>query len=271
MNHIAAGSVCQQPHPVSEPLRGSIAVKTPSPSAPKPTFTHELAGDDKSMPLGVGDMSAEDQVLDPLAGTGESRRFNAGSIIIVVVVAIACGGLWFMRSLSHVSTASAAKTDAEQDIEDFLGQRDSKGNPKGGDGKAGVLQVLSSSYTGLQVPLESVKSNPFILPGEDGTKSTGPVFTGDSPEQAMARAREQRQKDFATAFERLTLKSIIMSSQPLANISGMIVRQGDVLSPENSDVTFRVERISNDSVMLIASDIALGMNVEMSLSMRRDM
>jgi hypothetical protein len=245
-------------------------VKTPSTPGPKPTFSHELSADDKSMPLGVGDMSAEDHVLDPLAGTGETRRFKNSSIIIVVVVVIACGGLWFMRSLSHVTASTEAKSEVEQDIEKFLGQRDSKGNPKGADAKANVLKVLSSSYTDRQVPLDSVPCNPFIFPGEDGVKSTGPVYTGDSPEVAMARAREQRQKDFAAALERLTLKSVIMSTQPLANISGIIVRQGDELAPENSDVTFRVEKIATDEVTLMASDIALGLNVEMSLSMRRD-
>ena len=88
-------------------------MKTPPTAAPKPTFTHELANSDKSMPLGVSDMTPEDVVLDPLAGAGESRRFKAGSVIIVVVVVIACVGLWFMRTMSHVSIAAAAKsTDA---------------------------------------------------------------------------------------------------------------------------------------------------------------
>jgi hypothetical protein len=246
-------------------------VKTPPTAAPKPTFTHELANSDKSMPLGVSDMTPEDVVLDPLAGAGESRRFKAGSVIIVVVVVIACAGLWFMRTMSHVSIAAAAKsTDAEQDIEKFLGQRDAKGNPKGGN-NASVLQVLSSSYTDQQVPLESVKANPFILPGEGGPKMSAPVYVPtDNSEMAMARARESRQKDFTDALERLVLKSVIMSSQPLANISGQIVRQGDEISPENSDVTFRVERINNDEVTLVASDVALGLNVELTLAMRRD-
>ena len=245
-------------------------MKTPSTPGSKPTFTHELASDDKSMPLGVRDMNPEDAALDPLASASDGRRFKAGSIIIVVVVVIACGGLWFMRTMSHVTIASAAKDSAEQDIEKFLDQRDAKGNPKNA-GNAGVLQVLSSSYTEQQVPLEQVKANPFILFGEGGPKATGPVYVPtDNTEMAMAHAREARQKDFTDALERLTLKSVIMSSQPLANISGQIVRQGDEISPENTDVSFRVERINTDEVTLVASDVALGLNVEMTLSMKRD-
>ena len=191
-------------------------------------------------------------------------------ILILVVVLIAFAGLWFMRSLSHVSGAVAGKNDLDSSIEKFLGGRDGKGNPKVANGaNANVLAVLSSSYTDRQVPLDSVQCNPFILPGEGQAKSSVPIIS-DNSDAAMAQAREARQKDFATAAERLTLKSIIMSSQPLANVSGMIVREGDELSPENSDVTFTVERIDSDSVLLIANDIALGLKMEFPLTMKRD-
>jgi hypothetical protein len=245
-------------------------VKNSSTSAPKPTFTHELVDDDKTMPLGVGDASAEDQALDPLAGTGEARRFKTGSILIVVVVAIACGGLWFMRSLSHVSAATSGKSEAEQTIEEFLVQRDSKGNPKNGGNSSAVLEVLRDSYIDRQVPLEDVQKDPFLLPGEGEIGPVGPIDTGESTDKVLAKARVARQQEIAAAAERLELKSVMMASQPLANVSGMLVREGDELSPEGSEVVFRVQKIESDSMLLLASDIALGLNVEVPLTMRRD-
>lgn len=223
------------------------------------------------MPLGVGDMPTDEQSMDPLAGAGETRRFRSSSIVIVVVVLVACGGLWFMRSLSHVAGATGSPSDVELTIEKFLGGRDSKGNAKvvKGASDASVLAVLSQSYTEEQVPLENVQRNPFILPGESDNKIVAAV-TGDDPAEVVARARGARQKDIDAAAAKLAVKSIIMSTQPLANISGMIVRVGDEIAPEGSDITFRIQSITADTVTLVTDDIALGMHVEVPLSMRRD-
>lgn len=246
-------------------------MKTATTSAPKPSFSHQMADEEKSMPLGVGDMMPEDSTLmDPLAGTSETRRIRSGSMLLVIVVVIACGGLWFMRTLSHVSGATDAKSDVEKSIESFLGARDTKGNAKVvGGTDPGVLAVLSASYIDKHVPLESVQRNPFILPGENETAISAPI-PGEDPAAAVARARGARQKDIDAAAAKLTVKSIIMSSQPLANLSGMIVRVGDEIAPEGSDITFRVQAITSDTVMLATDDIALGMHVEVPVSMRRD-
>jgi hypothetical protein len=149
-------------------------------------------------------------------------------------------------------------------------QRDSKGNPKNGGNSSAVLEVLRDSYIDRQVPLEDVQKDPFLLPGEGDPKRADPIMPGEDLDRVLAKAREARQKEIAAAAERLQLKSVIMSSQPLANVSGMIVREGDELSPEGSDVVFRVQKIESDSMLLIASDIALGLNVEVPLTMRRD-
>lgn len=242
---------------------------TSTTSTPKASYTP--ADEERSMPLGIGDSNGEDQSLDPLAGAGESRRFRSGSLLLVVVVVIACGGLWFMRSLSHVSGATGEKSDIESAIDDFLGKRDSQGEVKVVAGRPDpkVLQVLNESIEGKFVPLQSVQRNPFILPGENDGPIAAVVSDGD-PQEAIARARTQRQADIDEAASKLVVKSIIMSSQPLANISGMIVRIGDEIAPEGSDVAFRVQAITADTVTLVTDDLALGMHVETQLSMRRD-
>jgi hypothetical protein len=238
-----------------------VKPNTPT-NTPKPTFSHQLADEERTMPLGVGDTGGDDlTALDPLAGAGESRRFRSGSMLLIAVVVIACGGLWFMRTLSRVSGISGAKSDIELTIDSYLAPK-----RPGTGSDPNVLKVLSTSYIERQVPLDSVKSNPFVLPGENEPKHTE-VIRGTDPEAVMARARAERQKDIETATERLVVKSIIMSAQPLANISGTIVREGDELVPDGSDVTFRVQSITRDTVTLVVEDLVLGMHVEVPLGM----
>ncbi len=244
----------------------------PNPNASSnPAFTAPSGDDERSMPIGVGDMNGEDAAFDPLAGASDSRRFRSGSIVLVIVIVIAGGGLWFMRSLSNVSGAAGAISEIEKSIEGFLSSRDPKGNIKAAKsrGEADVLRVINESYSDKFVPLNSVQRNPFILPGENESKIVTPI-TGDEPAEVLARARVQRHREIESASSRLSVKSIIMSNSPLANVSGMIVRVGDEIAPEGSEVTFRVMAITADTVTLVTDDLALGMHVEVPLTMRRD-
>jgi hypothetical protein len=72
------------------------------------------------------------------------------------------------------------------------------------------------------------------------------------------------------AAARLELKSVIMSAEPLAIVSGKIVRRGDemVVDPEN--VAFRVTEITADSVTMVAEDAALDLVVPVKLVLDRD-
>jgi hypothetical protein len=82
-------------------------------------FTDEpLQDDEKTMPLGLG--MGEQSGLDPLASAGSGRKLSAGSLIIAIVVVIACGGLWLMRTLSQVSASTGTSAEAESTIEKFL-------------------------------------------------------------------------------------------------------------------------------------------------------
>ena len=61
-----------------------------------------------------------------------------------------------------------------------------------------------------------------------------------------------------------------MSSQPLANISGKIVRKGDEYVAQPDNIVFRVDDISKDSVTLVGEDAALNIRVPVTLLLRRD-
>lgn len=228
---------------------------------------------DRTIPLGVGDL-IDETALDPLANITERKKFNAGSLVLVLVVTVACGGLWFMRSLSKVGAATQAPTDIEASIEQFINKL--KGNETLAPDKpasalvqadAGVLAVLSGSYTERQVPLENVQRNPFIIYGESPVALTSMDDGGDTD---VTRRRAQRQEQYEKAVSRLELKSVLMSSQPLANISGKIVRKGDEYVAQPDNIVFRVDDISKDSVTLVGEDAALNIRVPVTLLLRRD-
>jgi hypothetical protein len=75
---------------------------------------------------------------------------------------------------------------------------------------------------------------------------------------------------FQKASDRLELKSVIMGSQPLANISGKIVRRGDEIVTQPDNITFRVSEIGKESVMVIAEDVELGLSVPVTIVLKRD-
>jgi hypothetical protein len=231
------------------------------------------ANDDKTMPLGVGEFAGEDlSALDPLAGAETARRFRSGSIVLVGVVAIACGGLWLMRTVTSVRASSGRTNEIEQTVEKFLSAI--KGDEASGLGPSsstlanadqGVLDVLKQTYTDRQVPLSDVQRDPFIIFDETG----GTPVAGDG-EGMHSRLVASRKAEFDKAAATLRLKSVIMGSQPLANISSKIVRAGDEFVAEPHNVTFRVLEITSDLVKLKAEDPILNLTVGIDLLLKRD-
>ena len=225
------------------------------------------------MPLGVGEFAEESPTPDPLASAGAGRRVNAGSMVIVLVIGVAIGGLWLMRKVTHVSAATGGNTEVELTIEKFLsalkgesGASAARTAPNSPD--AGVLEVLKETYTERQVPLTDVQRNPFILYGETIVTADGPAQPDES-NLARTRQRTERQEAFQRAASNLHLKSIIMGAEPLANVSGKIVRVGDEIASEPDNIAFRVSKITADVVTMVGEDKALEVKVEAVLSIKR--
>jgi hypothetical protein len=229
----------------------------------------------KTMPLGVGDFAAEDGMaaLDPLAGGSSRRKISAGSFVIVFVIACAAAGLFFMRALTRVSTSASGVSEVELTIEKFLISL----KPGAGDAAQplkplkdeNVLKVLNESFTEQQIALEDVQFNPFILPGEEDEPRVVPQ--GDDPaENERARLASDRKMKMEEAGARFQLKSVIMGSDPLANVSGKIVRVGDVIGTDKPDIEFTVTAVTSSSVVLLAEDRRLGVSVELTLRIKRN-
>ncbi len=214
-----------------------------------------MLGEDGSL----GDLG--DTALDPLANAGERQKFGSGSLIIVVVVVLGLGGLWLMRNVSNVSGMSGGNSEIDKAIQNFVkGLRGKSGDPGALGSDAGALAVLSESYTKRQVPLDSVARDPFKMHGD--LKWLPPTTGGSS------KAGDQK-AEFEAAAAKFELKSVIMSADPLANLSGKIVRKGsEVLSPEDG-IPFKITDITATSVTVVAEDTVTGVTVTAVVTLKR--
>lgn len=222
------------------------------------------AESEKTMPIGVGDV-IEDTGLDPLVSASGAKKFKAGSMVLVIVIVLACGGIWFMKSLSKVNAVTGGNSDIEASIEKFI--TGMKGSAKGGSGKsssalnssdASVLAVLDGSYVEKQIPLDGVQRDPFIL-----FSDTTPIGASNDESGMAARRRAEIEK----AAAQLHLKSVLMGSQPLANIGGKIVRQGEEIVLDS--ITFRVTEITKESVTVIGEDTRMNVSVPSTIFLKR--
>lgn len=233
--------------------------------------------DDAVMPLGVGDDLTPDGGLE-FGGTGEQRKINSSAILLVVVVAVAIGGLFSMRTLTRATAADHEPSEIEQTIEMFL--KVVSGDAPGSSSGIGsslfedfsqdqtLLNILDDSYTARQVSLTNVQRNPFIIFEESRRKDDSkPADPEVDPREAL---RAEKKTLFRQAGERIEVRSILMGSSPLANIDNRIVGVGDTVRVEPEEVSFRVERIDADSVSLVAEDRNLDVRVPVTVIMQRE-
>lgn len=216
--------------------------------------------DDPSAPLGVGELG-DDVTLDPLAGTGERKKFNGGSLVLIGVIAMAFAGLFFMRTLSKVSASDGGRNSMEDKVKKFLETRGKPSNP----GDQSIVFEIGGSYTERQVPLDAVSRNPFIIPGEGVT----PLPDGVLIDKNQVKRLADRKTQFQRAYEKLALKSIIMSSNPMASVSNKIVRRGDEITIDPENVTFRVTEITANTVSLAAEDVDFSISETYTLELKR--
>lgn len=225
------------------------------------------AGSDVTMPLGTG-FEAEAGLNDFSTGSG-GKKLNASSLVLVGVVLLGAGGLFVMKTLATASAGIVSNSAVEQVIERFV-------NPEAADldgllnaESEGVLQVLNASYTEEQIPLIDVARDPFVIYQEFVDT---PVTTATDP-ATLKRAqweknRAMKRMEFESAASGMEVKSVLMGAQPLANVSGKIVRQGQTLNA--GTVVYEVSEINATSVTLLASDSALELEVEVVLQIKRN-
>ena len=225
----------------------------------------------QQMPLGVGgDDFGGDDGFDPLAGAEAKSKINTGAVLIALVVAIAAGGLFVMRTLAKMNNIATADSTTEEKINAFLNVLTGNGANQGDnnsvlvDGDESALHVLRETYTDRQVPLDNVQRNPFVI---DETRAVAP--TPGNPQGAAPSAEQRRtamEQRFRAAGKHLKVDSTLLGSTPLANINGEIYRVGDVLYNEMEDVSLKIVKIESKQVHLVGIDAALGLEVPVILN-----
>ncbi len=225
-----------------------------SSSTPDAAMSPEGGADDS---ISVGQFGG-DGGIDAFASDAPKIKF--GSLLIVVVVLVAAGAVFGMRTLSKITAATGGSSDVEQTVEHFLKSGVARGsqsdNPLGlGDNS--VLGVLDGDYAERQIPIQDVQKNPFApdgaLPGTNVRVDGG----GGSWSRVVQSAAAQ-----------LELKSIMRGRHPLANINGKIVSlRGSVTV---GGVTFKVIKITTSSVKLVAKDPNSDAEVETTVMLERD-
>ncbi len=224
----------------------------------------------ESVPGELGSFNA-DPGMDVLTKEGSAKKRRTGALVLILVVGLSLGGLFAMHTLAKVSAAGDGNTDTEETIEKFLqtvsGDASSNPGTSGGDlvnKHRSVVDVLHDDYTSQQVALSDVQRNPFVL--------VQPGVTPDTPAgtTSLETKRAERKAQIENAAGQLRLKSIIMGSNPLANVNGRFVRLDEMISVQNQGIEFRVAEITSDTITLVAEDTDLELTVETVLYLKQD-
>jgi len=229
-------------------------------------------------PLGTGDFTSEDGLIDPLAGGSSRKRINSSAILIAVVIVVAAGGLFSMRKLAELTAAATFDRLTEAAVEDFL--RAAIGDAKSGPGKGltifqtddEILRSLKEDRTDQQVAPDNVQKNPFIIAAIDlnRTDAAKPVAGPSRPQgPSLEQLQENRRTELRTAGQSMRVRSILGGNRPLAIIENEIKHIGDTVTNTRIGVDFTVVAIHTSSVDLEATDPALGVTVTITLNVHR--
>lgn len=229
-----------------------------------------------TMRLGVGSFGGDSSEAPPSLNL--PKKINSGMLILGLTVLVAVGGLMSMRAIGRATGAVKGKTDVEKTIEEFLTTLSGSAKERGVTisdavlvSNDGLLNVLTDNYTHRQVALTDVQRNPFILyqaPVETVTES--PVYDDGAEANRQLKIRQDAARaDFIKAMAPVKLKSVIMGSQPMANLSGKIVQVGEVI-PLGETIKAKVLEISAESITIGAEWPELKYKTDMKLGIIRD-
>ncbi len=189
-----------------------------------------------------------DNLLDELSsGMSQSplvRNESRTGILLLIVIIVAAGGiLYTMRRMGMSARLEIVDVNIDYPLDERIGfdaeERDR------------LLKDLEESGRIVQVELKDLKMNPFAWDGAESIDPTeDPAIR--AAREAAERARvavEKRQREIENAADRLEVRSIMGGRTPIANISGNIVRVGDVLED-----FFTVIEIKTRTVVLQVDD-----------------
>ncbi len=216
--------------------------------------------DDAKLP-GSTDGSA-DGSMDGAFGTGMAstvrRRISSGALLLGGVVGLAALSLWSMRAIDRAA-ANGPTLSKETGIfiDTVLNDKSRKVNI---ETDASTLLEPTDAAAAMRVPLKDLSKNPFLV-WNDGKPPAPPEPPGKPPDTLADRIKEWQEKvDSAAAAIRL--QSTMSGNGPngatgIANVSGHMMRIGDVFGVDGTDVEFSIEAIERDQMSVRAYNAEL--------------
>ena len=172
------------------------------------------------------------------------RRIPSQHIATAVVLCVSAATLLAMRKWGM----NEGLKYEHANISEVSGQTPLVDNAKFGK----MMERLATSSTPLQVSAEHIDKDPFILDSaqEGRVQPADELAERERQRQEAERlAAERRRQELQTAFERLTLQTVIMGRIPAAKINNQIVGLGEMVEGR-----FTVLAIDAEGVTLEADD-----------------
>lgn len=254
----------------------------PDDNAMNSDFTSDMSasasssGQEENAPFIVGAETGADDAINAGEDGKSSSKFASGPLLIILVVLIAGAGLFSMRTLGRVSAAGDMNNDLEATIEAFLsgsasgsGNREETSVTELVERNKKVLSVIEKANLDRQFSALDLQRNPFII---ESLRSIDPGEEPDPSSQAGAileQRRSQRKSELEDAIKKLSIKSILMGSQPLANINNKVLTEGDTVDLKIEGAVFHITKIQNASVTVKGEDESLNVSVTVDLSLKR--
>ncbi len=159
-----------------------------------------------------------------------------GFAVLLIIIAVSSGLLMGMRQLGMAGGVELVDIKIDYPI-------DEKDRASGPDHNT-ILEDLRTSGQVVQVPSELVQMNPFEW--KDNTAKNDVVDdTSRLEAERLRKAQQARDSQLKAALAAMKLNSVMGGRVPMAQISGQLVRVGDIVGPG-----FTVKRIEGRTVAL---------------------
>lgn len=223
------------------------------PTMPKLPEIPKLADKDRKPTGSTGALMVSEgeenggSLLDALGGSRESlvsRHESRTGVLLLLAIVVAAGGiLYTMRRMGMSAQLETLDVKIDYPLDDSPGLNNEE--------RERLLKELEESGRIIQVALQDLQMNPFAW---EAAKQIAPEEDPEAAALAAAAERtriamEKRQREIEQAADKLEVRSIMGGRTPLANISGSIVRVGDVI-----DDMFEVIEIKTRTVLLKVDD-----------------
>jgi hypothetical protein len=192
--------------------------------------------EERPMAADAGDGVSPVASAGPLGAVQSAMGRLGGFAVLAMIIVAGSAMLFGMRKLGMAGGVELIDIKIDYPI-------DAKDQASGADHRA-ILEDLRTSGQVVQVPSELVQMNPFEW--KDESKSVETVDDSARTEQERLRkAQAAREAQLKSALAAMKLNSVMGGRVPMAQISGQLVRVGDVIGPG-----FMVMRIEGRTVAL---------------------